>query len=158
MGDDGRYRVLGEGTIVFHREHGSPLTLYNVKYVLGLKNNIMSIAMLEDKGYDVVFSLGKIFLRHISTRHTKQIEIQIKNIYKLQVEDCVALSSKVEVVHGHIGKLWQRRLGHLHHGALKIMQQISTRLPKCKLEQTSTCKGFTWVSMQKLPSMIGIVE
>ena len=41
------------------------------------------------------------------------------------------------------GELWHRRLGHLHHGALKIMQQISTGLPKGKLEQIDTCKGCT---------------
>ena len=71
MGDDGKYRVLGEGTVVFHREHGAPLTLIDVKYVPGLKKNLVSIAMLEDKGYDVVFSKGKVFLRHIGTGKTK---------------------------------------------------------------------------------------
>eukprot|EP00253_Pinus_taeda_P008777 PITA_08777 len=122
MGDDGKYRVLGEG----------------------LKNNIVSIAMIEDKGYDVVFSLGKVFLKHINTGQTKKIGIRVKKLYKLQVDDCDALISKAEVVHGHdISKLWHRRLGHLHHEALKIMQQISTGLPKGKLEQTNTCKGFT---------------
>lgn len=68
MGDDGKYRVSGEGTFVFQREHGAPLTLTNVKYVLGLKKNIVSIDMLEGKGYDVVFSKGKVFPRHIGTR------------------------------------------------------------------------------------------
>eukprot|EP00253_Pinus_taeda_P027856 PITA_27856 len=144
MGDDGKHHVSGEGTVVFQRENGSPLTLSNVMYVPGLKKNLVSIAMLEDKGYDVVFSLGKVFLRHIGTGQTKQIGIRVKNLYNLQVDDCAALGSKAEVVHGQdIGKLWHRRLGHLHHGALKITQQISTRLPKCKLEQTSTCKGCT---------------
>ena len=52
MGDDGKYRVSGEGTVVFQREHGSPLTLSTVMYVPGLKKNLVSIAMLEDKGYD----------------------------------------------------------------------------------------------------------
>lgn len=33
MGDDGKYHVSGEGTIVFQREHGAPLTLTDVKYV-----------------------------------------------------------------------------------------------------------------------------
>ena len=68
MGDDGKYRVSGEGTVVFQREHGAPLTLTNVKYVPGLKKNLVSVSMLEDKGYDVVFSKGKVFLRHIGTR------------------------------------------------------------------------------------------
>ena len=34
-----------------------------------------------------------------------------------------------------------RRLGHLHHGALKILQQISTRFPKGTLAQSDQCKG-----------------
>jgi hypothetical protein len=34
-----------------------------------------------------------------------------------------------KVVSRNEGKLWHRQLGHLHHGALKIMQKISTGLP-----------------------------
>jgi len=67
MGNDGKYCVSDEGTIVFQREHGAPLTLSAVKYVPSLKKNLVSVAMLEDKGYDVVFSKGKVFLRHIDT-------------------------------------------------------------------------------------------
>ena len=48
-----------------------------------------------------------------------------------------------EVVSPDEGKLWHRRLGHLHHGALKILQQISTRLPKGILAQLDQCKGCT---------------
>ena len=62
----------------------------------------------------------------------------------MEVDDGVALSSKVELVQSQdIGELWHRRLGHLHHGALKIMQQISVGLPKGKLEKVDTCKGCT---------------
>ena len=144
MGDDGRYSAPGVGTVSFQREHGAPLTLTDVMYVPGLKKNLVSVAMLEDKGYDVVFSKGKVFLRHIATGQTKRIGIRVKNLYKLEVDDCVALSTKAELMQSQdIGKLWHRQLGHLHHGDLKIMQQISTRLPKGKLEQVDTCKGCT---------------
>eukprot|EP00253_Pinus_taeda_P036550 PITA_36550 len=68
VGNDEKYSVSSVGTIIFQREHGSHLTLTDVKYVPGLKRNLVSIAMLEDKGYDVVFSKGKVFLRHIITR------------------------------------------------------------------------------------------
>jgi len=144
MGDDGKYHVSSEGTVVFQREHGAPLTLTDVKYVPGLKKNLVSVAMLEDKGYDVVFSKGKAFLRHIATSQFKRIGIRVKNLYKLEVDDCAALSSKAELVQSQdISEFWHRRLGHLHHVVLKIMQQISTRLPKGKLEQVDTCKGCT---------------
>ena len=98
MGDDGRYSVSGVGTVAFQREHGAPLTLTDVMYVPGLKKNLVSVAMLEDKGYDVVFSKGKVFLRHIATGQTKRIGIQVKNLYKLEVDDCVALNTKAKLV------------------------------------------------------------
>ena len=41
------------------------------------------------------------------------------------------------------GELWHRKLRHLHHGALKILQQISTGLPKGTLAQLDQCKGCT---------------
>ena len=95
MGNDGKYRVSGEGTIVFQRDHGARLTLADVKYVPGLKRNLVSIAMLEDRGYDVVFSKGKVFLRHIITRQVKQIGSRVKYLYALDVQDaCKALRSK----------------------------------------------------------------
>ena len=56
MGNDEKYSVSGVGTVIFQREHGSRFTLTDVKYVPGLKRNLVSIAMLEDRGYDVVFS------------------------------------------------------------------------------------------------------
>eukprot|EP00253_Pinus_taeda_P016289 PITA_16289 len=68
MGNDERYSVSGVDTISFQREHGDCITLIDVKYVRGLKKNLVSIRMLEDKGYDVVFSKGKVFLIHITTR------------------------------------------------------------------------------------------
>jgi hypothetical protein len=95
MGNDEKYSVSGVGTVIFQREHGARLTLTDVKYVPGLKRNLVSIAMLEDRGYDVVFSKGKVFLRHIITRQVKQIGSRVKNLYALEVQDaCKALSSE----------------------------------------------------------------
>ena len=118
--------------------------MIDVMYMPGLKKNLVSVVMLEGKGYNVVFNKGKVLLRHTAMSQMKRIGIQVKNLYKLEVDDCAALSTKVELVQSQdIGDLWHRQLGHFHHGALKIMQQISTRFPKGKLEQVDTCKGCT---------------
>jgi hypothetical protein len=54
----------------------------------------------------------------------------------MEVDGCSAMIGKVEkVMSQDEGKLWHRILGHLHHGALKIMQQISTGLPRGTLAQ-----------------------
>eukprot|EP00253_Pinus_taeda_P033458 PITA_33458 len=109
MGDDRKYSVPGVVTISFQREHGATLTLTDVKYVPGLMKNLVSVMMWEDKGYDVVFSKGKAFLRPIAMGQTKRIGIQVKNIYKIEVDDCVALFSKVELVQNQdIGELWHK--------------------------------------------------
>ena len=62
MGINEKYSVSSVAMVIFQREHGSHLTLTKVKYVLGLKRNLASIVMLEDRGYDVVFRDGKVFL------------------------------------------------------------------------------------------------
>ena len=98
MGDDGKYSVSGVGTVAFQREHGAPLTLTDVKYVPGLMKNLVSVAMLEDKGYDVVISKGQVFLRDITTKQVKQIDSRVKNLYALEVQDaCKALRRKENV-------------------------------------------------------------
>ena len=134
MGDDGRYSATGIGTISFQRESGKPFILKELMHVPGLKKNLTLVAMLEDKGYDVVFSKGKAFLHSKATGETQRIGVRVNNLYQLQVDGCVAMAGKAEgVVSRDDGELWHRRLGHLHHGALKILQQIYTVLPKGNL-------------------------
>ena len=57
MGDDGRYSATGIGTITFQRQSGKPFQLKYAMHVPGLKKNLVSVAMLEDRGYDVFFSV-----------------------------------------------------------------------------------------------------
>ena len=83
MGDDGRYSATGIGTISFQRESGKPFVFRDVMHVPGLKKNLISVAMLEDKGYDVVFSEGKVFLRSKTTGETRKIGVRTKNLYQL---------------------------------------------------------------------------
>ena len=75
MGDDGRYSATGIGTISFERESGKPFILKEVLHVPGLMKNLISVAMLEDKGYDVVFSEGKAFLHSKTTGETRKIGV-----------------------------------------------------------------------------------
>jgi len=56
MGDDGRYNVTRIGIVTFQRDLESPLKLKDVMVVLGIKKNLVSIAVLEDHGYDVILT------------------------------------------------------------------------------------------------------
>eukprot|EP00253_Pinus_taeda_P027246 PITA_27246 len=74
MGDDGRYSATNIGIVTFQEESGSPFTLKDFMYVLHLKKNLASITMLEDHGYNVIFSKVEDFLRHIALGQVNQIE------------------------------------------------------------------------------------
>ena len=100
-------------------------------HVPSLKKNLVLVAMLKDRGYDVVFSEGKAFMWHKTTGKAKRIGIWVKNLYKLDVDGHATLMGKVNKVENRDeGELWHRRFGHLHHGALKLMKKLSTGLPK----------------------------
>ena len=85
-GDDGRYNATGIGTITFHRESGKPFQLKYVMHVTGLKKNLVLVAMLEDRGYDVVYGDGKAFLQHKKMGQDKRIKIRVKNLYKFELD------------------------------------------------------------------------
>ena len=75
IGDDGRYSVAGIDTISFERDSDKPFVLKEVMHVPGLKKNLISMAMLEDKGYDVVFNEGNSFLCSKTTGETQKIGV-----------------------------------------------------------------------------------
>jgi hypothetical protein len=55
LGDDKYYKIEGVGSISFRLEYGAMVHVNEVLYVPGLKNNLLSVVTLEDKGYWVIF-------------------------------------------------------------------------------------------------------
>lgn len=98
LGDDGMYTTTAIGTISFEMNSGSSLHIRDVLYVPSLKKNLVSIATLEDKGYDVIFNKGKVYLKHLVSGCKKQIGVRMKKLYLLQVETDATLSNKARSV------------------------------------------------------------
>lgn len=98
LGDEKRYNVIGIGIVTIQRESGSPLTLKDFMFFLGLKKNLIFVTVLEDHGCEVTFIKGKVFLRQIAMGEVKKIRVCVKNLHKLDVNDYAALSTKGEKV------------------------------------------------------------
>jgi hypothetical protein len=64
LGDNVRNNVKWVGTYKFQLESDIPLQLSEVLYVPGMKRNLVVVSSLEDKGYKVTFSEGKILAWH----------------------------------------------------------------------------------------------
>jgi hypothetical protein len=56
------------GTFTFQLASDIPLQLSEVLYVPGMKRNLVSVSALEDKGYKVTFSEGKVLAWHKNSR------------------------------------------------------------------------------------------
>ena len=115
LGDEVRYEVNGFGSISFQLDSDSTLHL-EVLYVPGLKKNLISVSVLLNKGYSVVFTEKKTLLwqRGIPLKQTKTIGVQEGGLYKVPRQLARALA------HNQVNpsELWHRRLSHLHYKAL----------------------------------------
>jgi len=48
-------------------------------------------------------------------------------------------------------ELWHRRLGHLHHGALRLAQKLTTGIPDFSIEHDDVCRGCALGKYTKAP-------
>jgi hypothetical protein len=64
LGDVAKYTVKRSRAISFQLDYGTPLHLRDVLFVSGMRRNLVFISSLEDKGYKVVFSNGKVLAWH----------------------------------------------------------------------------------------------
>ena len=112
IGDDASYSVKGFGTSSLHLDSSITLQLSNVLYVPGIKRNLISISALEDKGYHVAFSKGKVlvWLENSSFKDAQVIGVRHESLYRVctcPLQDLVHDSSS-------LCDLWHQRLAHLH--------------------------------------------
>jgi hypothetical protein len=125
----------------FQRESGKPLYFADVLYVLGLTKNLISVSTLEEKGFEVTFHGGKVYIRPkgSTANMDKVIGVCSEKVYRLHFEPAKALVSNST----DLGELWNRRMTHLHFGALGHFRQAVTGMPKVAAEKHDPCKGCT---------------
>ena len=62
LGDDGTYDIKGHGSASFQFQWGNIFHIDEILYVPGLKKNLISVAVLESKGYSIAFTKGKTLM------------------------------------------------------------------------------------------------
>ena len=82
-----------------------------------------------------------------SIESDKVIGIWRGRLYRFCFQSVGALVSSVEDTtqttsdNRDLCELWHRRMAHLHHGALSILKQITTGVPKFNTEHYDVCRG-----------------
>jgi hypothetical protein len=62
LGDDYQYPIKGVGESKYKLNSGTPMKMKEVLYVLGLKNNLLSISALQNKGFKLAFIDGEVLM------------------------------------------------------------------------------------------------
>ena len=68
-----------------------------------------------------------------------QIGVRSHKLYKLQLESPVALIDSTD--DRDPNELWHRRMGHLHHGALRILKNTVIGAPELSTKKDEVCRG-----------------
>jgi hypothetical protein len=104
-----------------------------------MKRNLVSISTLEDKGYKITFSEGRVPAWHKDSHisSSKEIGVRDNNLYKLTIKPFQAL------LHDTISlsELWHRRLAHIHYRALPALRKMVTGLPEIQIQHKGVCIG-----------------
>jgi hypothetical protein len=138
--DDRVVKAVGSGTISFQRESLPPMLLRDVLYVPDLKKNLISVSTIEERGYEVLFHDGHVFLfpKGSSITSAKVIGTRHENLYKFMFQPASALFHSTNI--NDLCELWHRRMNHLHHGAMRILREIVTGVPEFSTEHRELCK------------------
>jgi hypothetical protein len=117
LGDDGTYAIKGVGSAFFQLQSGNVFRVEEIIYVPDLKKNLISVAILESKGYTIAFSKGKDLMwpSNESMSSAMIIGVQEGGLYKISSQVIQALAH--EMINPY--KLWHKRFGHLNYNALR---------------------------------------
>jgi hypothetical protein len=86
LDNEAKYVVRGQGNIQYQLESGGSFDAQEVLYVPGLKKNLLSISVMEDKDYKENFRRGHVFIRPEGANPDTAMRIGVwdENLYRLQ--------------------------------------------------------------------------
>ena len=150
LGDDRVVREVGTRTVSFQSESHPPLRFRDMYYVPGLRKNLISVSTIEDRGFEVHFREGRVYIlpRGTNVALAKVIGTRCGKLYRLDFQPISALMSS-DNSESHMCELWHRRMAHLHHGALRVLREIVTGLPQFGTEHQEVCRGCALVKYTK---------
>ncbi|GJY08330.1 retrovirus-related pol polyprotein from transposon TNT 1-94 [Tanacetum coccineum] len=124
MGNDSPCKVVGIGTIRIKMHDGVVRTLTNVRHVLDLKKNLISLGVLDSKGFKYTSENGVLRVSKgalVVMKATKGTS----SLYTLQGETIIGSASVScsEKSNSDLTKLWHMRLGHMSEKGMVILSK-----------------------------------
>ena len=126
-----------------------------VYFPFGILQNLISILALEDRGYEILFRRGQVLIypSGASAESANVIGVRHAKVYKFAFQPLLALSSSTgsRARSTELCEIWHRRMGHMYHGALRTLWEITTGVPDFSTDHFDTCRGCAMGKFAKSP-------
>ena len=109
----------------------------DVMYVLGIKKNLLSISVLDKKGFRFAFVDGKVLMWTKGKTIDDAVEIGVEEggIYKLKGHTYLTVETNTISP----CELWHKRISHIHYKGLPIVIKVVTGLQEIQREYGGVC-------------------
>eukprot|EP00253_Pinus_taeda_P007311 PITA_07311 len=83
LGDNATYPVKGIGIVTLHLNQGQTIHVQEVLYVPDLKKNLVSISVMEDKGFKVPCIDGKVRIWRTNPKYAFTLGFRVDGLYQI---------------------------------------------------------------------------
>ncbi|CAM9000445.1 unnamed protein product [Rhodiola kirilowii] len=151
MGNHNACEVKGIGTVRLSLDNGKQVLLSNVRYVPGLRRNLISLGALDDSGCSYTAENGSM---HVYKNNKCVLTgSKMSGLYILNGVCCNAAYANVEE-HEDTVK-WHFRLGHISHRGLTELGKQGI-LDKAVINDLPFCECCVLAKQHKLSSSAGV--
>ena len=121
FGDESKVPVKGKGKILIRLKNGGHQFISNVYYVPSMKNNILSLGQLLEKGYNIHMKDYSLSLRDNRNNLIAKVPMTRNRMFLLHIQSDVAKCLKA--CYKDSSWLWHLRFGHLNFGGLELLSK-----------------------------------
>ncbi|CAJ2672444.1 unnamed protein product [Trifolium pratense] len=151
LGNNFKMAVVGRGNVKLH-VNGIMQVITNVYYVPELKNNLISIGQLIEKGVSVLIQNGECRCYHSKEGLFLQTKMSANRMFVFHATPMSQVSSCFKTVSEDETHLWHCRYGHLNYNGLKTLQskKMVTGLPEIRTP-SKLCNDCVMGKQQRKP-------
>lgn len=121
LGNNTKMTVLGKGNVRLQVD-GFNHVVTEVFYVPELKNNLLSIGQLQEKGLAILIQSGKCRVYHPERGLIMQTEMTANRMFVLIANSVPMNNACFQTTTHDLSHLWHRRYAHLSHKGLRTLQ------------------------------------
>ncbi|KAM2112046.1 hypothetical protein ACFX1R_014604 [Malus domestica] len=140
LGDSLKLPVEGKGKIKIIQKDGKEEYISDTYYIAGMKNNILSIGQLLQKGYIIHMEDMFLTLRYARRKLITRVQMSKNRMFPLKLNTKIG-SCNIGVMEDESWK-WHLRFGHLHFNGLKLLSSGGMVRGLPQIETTcQVCEG-----------------